>query len=250
MFRTSSDKIQQTGTTALLLAYFILLVLFSDVLSSWEWVHLEIHSTIETLGGISAILIAMVLLRESREDQSNMLVMVATGFATMGVLDTAHAMSQPGDAFIFLHSVASLAGGFFFSLAWLPYRREKPADLRWIFRGSIILAVSIALRALIYPEDVPKILPLYNGKFTLAAVLINTAASLLFLSSAPKLYRIYRKEKNKRELVLTFLALLFGIAEMIFQFSNPWDGIWWSWHLIRLMAFAAILTIVFRFKHN
>jgi hypothetical protein len=71
-------------------------------------------STIETLGGISALLITLVLLQQSREQNPEKTDMasflVGTGFACMGLLDTFHAMCMPGDAFIFLHSAASLTG--------------------------------------------------------------------------------------------------------------------------------------------
>jgi len=242
----TQHKIFSTCCFLITICVSALLFYFSNSLASWQYINLEIHSTIETLGGISSILIALALFQDDRGKFKTMNTTVATGFVCMGILDTFHAMSPPGDAFIFLHSAASLAGGFFFALIWLPRRLtiKKTDEQRWVAYGAAILSLSVGLRALISPEDVPRILPLYNEKFTLAAILINTSASLLFLASVPKFNIIYRQTKNIRSLLFMFLGLLFGFAEMIFQFSSPWDGIWWSWHLIRLTAFIITLILV------
>lgn len=221
-------------------------LVFSGLLPSWHWMNLPVHSTIETLGGVSALLVAMVLLQQNRQENDGTLFLVGTGFACMGVLDTFHAMCMPGDAFIFLHSAASLAGGFFFALVILPDRllQRYTAEQRWIPAISVILCISVGLRAVILPRDVPTIIHLYEGKFTLAAILINFSASLFFLLSMPAFYFRYLHSRNKDHLVFLFLALLFGLAELSFQFSDTWDDIWWAWHLLRFTAYIMILLFV------
>lgn len=223
----------------------LICIVFADLLPAWKKINLPFHSTIETLGGISALLIAMVLFQQDRTDDNGIFFPVATGFACMGVLDTFHAMCMPGDAFIFLHSAASLAGGFFFSCILLPDRllKDYVREQRWIAGISIIISLSVGLRAVIFPQNVPKIIHFYEGKFTFAANLINTCAGLLFLVSVPKMFLRYRASKNTDLIVFMYLALLFGIAELIFQYSDTWDGIWWAWHLLRFIAY--IMTLLF-----
>jgi hypothetical protein len=220
-------------------------LVLSGLLPAWKWLNLPVHSTIETLGGVSALLIAMVLFQQAREEDNGTFSLVATGFACMGVLDTFHAMCMPGDAFVFLHSAASLAGGLFFAMTILPDRllQRYATEQRWIAVTSLILCLSVGLRAVLFPQDVPKIVRLYAGRFTLAAILINTAASLLFLASVPTLYRRYRMARNTDYLVFMLLALLFGLAELLFQYSDPWNDIWWVWHLLRFAAY--LMTLLF-----
>ncbi|MBU1168717.1 MAG: hypothetical protein KKD44_04045 [Proteobacteria bacterium] len=221
-------------------------LVFSDLIPSWNLINLPVHSTIETLGGISALLIAMVLLQQKRKTDNESFYLVGTGFACMGVLDTFHAMCMPGDAFIFLHSAASLAGGFFFAGVLLPdklllrYRAEQS----WIAGLFVLICFSVGLRALIFPQDVPMIIRLYDGQFTLAAILLNTCASLFFLVSVPKFYIRYRSTQNTDHLVFLLLALFFGLAEIIFQYSDTWNDIWWAWHLLRFIAYIMILFFV------
>ncbi|MGD9823566.1 MASE3 domain-containing protein [Desulfobacter sp.] len=219
-----------------------------DRLYAWQWQHIQLHSTIETLGGMTSCLISIILFIQSREKLDASLVMLATGFASMGVLDTAHAISQLGDSFIFLHSGASLSGGFFFASVWFSKGRRFGSlnELRFIYFGFIILSVSIGLRALLFPGDVPQIMPLFDGRFTMAAVLINITASLLFIASVFKFYQVYRQQGDPRDLLFACLAYLFGIAAMIFPFSSPWNGMWWVWHLVRLSAFLTTLVFIAR----
>ncbi|MCB2188133.1 MAG: hypothetical protein KQJ78_17075 [Deltaproteobacteria bacterium] len=251
MLSTTTAKISFFGIPAL-----ILLVVLSGIyepLSAWSWQQIPLHSSMETIGGIVALLISTILFWEAKNRTETHLVLVATGFATMGVLDTAHAMSRPGDAFIFLHSVASLTCGFFFASIWFAYGRRLAGRFEqfFIFFGAIFLAVTIALRALLFPGDVPKIMPLFSGKFTMAAVLINAVASLFYLVSIPKFYQVYRQEHRPEYLMFACLASLFGLSELIFMFSSPWDGVWWSWHLIRLAAFLAILGfVILQYRNN
>jgi len=219
-----------------------------DRLCAWQWQHIQLHSTIETLGGMTSCLISIILFIQSREKLDASLVMLATGFASMGVLDTAHAISQLGDSFIFLHSGASLSGGFFFASVWFSKGRRFGSlnEPRFIYFGFIILSVSIGLRALLFPGDVPQIMPLFDGRFTMAAVLINITASLLFIASVFKFYQEYRQQGDLRDLLFACLAYLFGIAAMIFPFSSPWNGMWWVWHLVRLSAFLTTLVFIAR----
>jgi len=222
------------------------LLFFSDFLVSAHWVHCPFHYTIETFGGIASILIALVLYQQSPAGSQDMFFMVATGFACMGVLDMFHAMSEPGEAFVFLHSAASLAGGFFFALTWLPSKAIAiyASKQRWIVGIAIFLSFSIGIRAMLFPENIPRIVYLYDGQFTLAAILINTCASLLFLGSAPRFFIHYHQFENPKSLIFIFLSLQFGLSEMIFQFSWTWNGIWWIWHFLRLTAFMVTLSII------
>jgi len=209
-----------------------------------EWKHIPFHSTIEAVGGMVAILIACVLYQKELQE-INSFFFTATGFACMGVLDLFHAASLPGEVFVFLHSTASLCGGFFFALIWLPDKLIKryAKEQRWIAGLSILLAVSIGLRAMFYPHNLPDILRVYKGEFTNVAIAINITASLLFLASIPKFHEKYRKTQQSPYLLFMGMALLFGTAELLFQFSNKWNGIWWTWHCLRITAY--FMTLVF-----
>ncbi len=244
MFSTSLKKIFLVSGFVFILA----VLLFFDTLYTWQWLDYGVHSFLEISGGLIACLIGILLFIKSQDKLDAHLIMLATGFAGMGILDTAHAISRSGDAFVFLHSVASLSGGFFFASVWLSRgrRMRNLFELRFIFIGFAVLTASVGLRALLFPEDVPKIMPLFDGSFTMAAVLINLTAGVLFFASVVEFYLAYRRGHQSRDLFFACLAAFFGIAALIFPFSTPWNGMWWIWHLVRFCAFAATLVYIFR----
>ncbi|WP_321419416.1 sulfite exporter TauE/SafE family protein [uncultured Desulfobacter sp.] len=221
---------------------------FFDTLYAWQWIDYRLHSSLEISGALISCLIGILLLIKSQAKLDARLIMLATGFAGMGILDTAHAISRPGDAFIFLHSVASLSGGFFFSSAWFSRGRQMRNlfELRFIFFGFVALTASVGLRALLFPEDVPKIMPLFDGHFTMAAVLINLTAGFLFFASMIECYLSYKRKRQSQDLFFACLVGFFGIAAVLFPFSTPWNGMWWIWHLVRFSAFVATLIYIFK----
>lgn len=220
-------------------------LVFLGLVPNAEIVHVPLHSTLETAGGITALLIALVLFQQKKEFQSGTFFWVGTGIGCMGVLDTFHAMSMPGEAFVFLHSAASLAGGLFFTLIYIPENRfiNIVSEKRWIAGIAYMLSISVGLRALVFPHDVPSIVALYDGTFTLAAVYLNSLAGILFLVAVPGFYIRCRRYGHEDFKGFMALGLLFGLAELIFPYSDTWNALWWSWHLLRFMAY--IMTLVY-----
>ena len=75
------------------------------------WVHLPLHSTVEALGGLAAILTGLVLLARKVEWDDARLQGIASGLLGMGILEGFHAVSSPDHGFVLLRSAASLLGG-------------------------------------------------------------------------------------------------------------------------------------------
>ncbi len=85
-----------------------------------QWENVPLHSTIEALGMLAAILMCMVLLQRRRKEDEGTRSVLAMSFLSMGMLDGFHAICHPGQSFVFLHSMAGLAGGIGFALSWSP----------------------------------------------------------------------------------------------------------------------------------
>src|SRR5205814_8395471 len=84
------------------------------------WVNKPLHSSLEALGGLSAIGMAFVLCASKPEQSEGKAQIVAVGFLGMGLLECFHAISPAGDGFVFLRSVASLTGAVAFALTLAP----------------------------------------------------------------------------------------------------------------------------------
>jgi len=227
---------------------WLLLLVIKDFLSTKSFVQLPLHSTLETIGGLSAIWIAVVLFHHKEED-SDICFLVGNGFICKGILDIFHAVCMPGESFIFLNSTSNLSAAILFSLIWLPRQTIKryAMEQRWLTIGFVIIAVSVGFRAVLFPEGVPNIIHLYNNRFTLVSITMNNLAALLYLTTIPRWVTLYQQNGHHYFLLFLAICFLFGISEAFFQYSDLWNGIWWSWHLIQLSA--NVITLFFLF-HN
>jgi len=232
-----------------LMLWGLCIIFLFVIISAYEsfshitWIHIPFHSAIETIGAIAAIVTSLVLIKRFQQEQLDIFFMVATGMICMGILDLFHAMCMPGEAFIFLHSIASLMGGIFFLMAWLPkpVNKEYMGEQQWILWAAIIVCVSIGLRAIFFPEYVPQIIKLFDGSFTLPAITINMIAGILFLISTPKYYFLAKSTQRQIFFIFMCLSFLFGIAELSFPYSNLWNIVWWIWHIFRLLGNVVLL---------
>lgn len=220
------------------LALLVSLVLHA-VLPTWRGYQAPLHSTIEALGGLCAIMMALVLFQRSDDQPSRQREGLATGFLAMGVLEEFHAVSAPGNGFILLRSLASLLGSLGFLLVWFPESSKRRAHVRvlpWIIVATSVL---IGFGLLGFPEAVPSMIR--NGEFSPTAVAPTSVACFCFLAAAYRLFTIYRQCPTPNTYLFTCLALLFGLAELMFVYSRLWDASWWFWHFLRLMAYLLVL---------
>ena len=97
-----------------------------------EWRLLEppLHATVEAMGALAAMVIASFLLQRRRGPYGGKLLLLAVGFLGMGLLDVFHAVTVPGRGFVLLHSVATLVGGSWFALIWIPWCASD-SDAAW-----------------------------------------------------------------------------------------------------------------------
>jgi len=218
-------------------------------LSSWlimqperQWENVELHSTMEAVEALSALLMAVFLLGRSGEEAEDKLAWPALGFLGMGILNIAHAASPPGVQLVFLRAAASLGGGLGFALVWLPPASRAvvyKARLAWlVVAGALLLCMSSFL--------IPSFLPAMtvDSEFTTGAVAINLAAGLLFLAGTLRLALDLRSSGRAEDLLLSFVGLFFGLSGLTFNFSTLWSESWWLWHVLRLIASLLLLSLL------
>ncbi|MEX5217406.1 MAG: histidine kinase [Nitrospira sp.] len=209
---------------------------------NWRWHQAPLHSAVETVGGLASIAMAAVLFLRRDDVPLNRLQPVACGFLAMGILEVFHAVAQPGDGFVFLRNVASLAGGIGFVLIRRPDRTDHMGRwLPWgVFTGALIFGVWV----LSFADRLPDMIR--DGQFTPTAVAPQSLACVFFFGAGAKLFFEYRRSRRPEDYLFGSLALMFGLAELVFMYSVPWDGRWWFWHGLRLTAYLLVLHEIAR----
>jgi len=216
-------------------------------LGLWQhftWENEPFHSTVEALGAFIAMAMAMIMLQRREEGGGRKFFPMALGFIAMGLLDGFHAVCRPGEQFVLLHSMAGLAGGFFFALVWLPksdsftYGNKR---IPWIVATISIL---FGIWTFLSPETIPNML--HKGEFTTIAITINLLAGVLFLLATWRFILDFHRSGKAEDYLFVYLALLFSLAGFTFRYSELWDGGWWLWHLLRLVAYLLVLIVIVR----
>lgn len=240
MKRRHSEEFRWTFTA--LLCVFLTVTLVINSLSKSTWVSIPLHSAIETAGAFAALALAALLSFLHTNDAPSYRISTAMGLSAMGLLDLLHAAIAPGDAFVWLHGLATAFGGLLFMGVYLEGLRFGG---RTRFALPILAGVAAAILGLLISRFTT-LLPqaLLDNQFASGTLILNILGGLMFLAAAQRFYSIHRAKPSPETLLFTLMSLMFGIAGLAFPFSNLWDATWWMWHLLRLAAYALSLGYV------
>jgi diguanylate cyclase (GGDEF)-like protein len=198
-----------------------------------------LHTAVEMLGAAPAIAFAILLLAQCRQgDRAAHLYPVALGLLAMGILDGFHAVSDgtaPG--FVWLRCLAAIAGGLFPALIWTG-AGERLQRMRF-HRPVIAAAVALGVFFLVRPDALPALDA--TGDFVPGLKLVNVGSGLFAFAALAFFIRRYTATRDTEDLIFAAFYLVLGTSSIIFPFSRLWDGQWWLWHGIRLVAYAVMI---------
>ena len=212
------------------------------VLQNWQFIHEALHSSIEMSGSVIAVLVAIFLvIYEHGNRGTNFNIQIAAALISMGLLDGIHACVQTGNTLVWVHSIATFIGGFFFVLIWLPKNGKFFQSFKW-FLVALIISLGIGIYSILFPDTLP--LMVQHGQFSLYARLLNISGGILLFFSALRIVQEYFHSRNPDDLLFCLHCTLFGIAAIMFEYSVLWDAPWWSWHLLRFAAYIVALWFI------
>ena len=196
--------------------------LFSKtMMSDWRWVNIPVHTAIEVLGGVIALLVCFLLvnLEQSNRGTSYNIIIAAT-IGVMGILYIAHALLSPGNTFVWLHSAATFFGGMIFALILLPSQYAPVLNARFVWL-MLIFALLLSTFAVFQPHFMPEMVT--NNEFTSLAVFLNISGGAALLLCAGKLFFQYRQFHKIDDLLFILHCSMFGFAAIMFHQSFLWD---------------------------
>ncbi len=208
------------------------------------WMNEPFHAVMEAVGAVVSVAMAFVLFERRHEREDGQARRLALGFLGMGLLELFHAFSPPDDAFVLLRTTASVVGGLGFALIWIPAASIERTNWRAWSWGTVAATVAVGIGMLLLSEHLPQMVS--AGEFAGAAIVGKSVAGLLFLVGAAGWLLDYRRLGRSESYLFVCLALLFGVAELMFASSTIWNSTWWFWHMLRLMAYALVLGFLAR----
>ena len=226
-------------------------------MSSTVTISEPIHSTIESIGALAALMMGILLLQRINieglynaallrklniENRYNLTWMLI-GLITLGIYDAFHAIVSPGNSFVLLHSLSVFLGGVFFSFMWFPSSKKifdhKNKIICLVAISSILISIWITLS----PESIPRMVD--NGKFTFLAIFLNVFGGVLFILGSIFLLRVYYSSSEKEFYWFSAFSAFLALGGIFFMYGNIWATEWWVWHIFRLTAFLIVLSLVF-----
>lgn len=230
----------------------LLLGMYFQQFASWRFENLALHATIETLGGFSALIVALMiyLVLGGDKEALNPTHKLALALIAVGVFDIFHAMMPPGNVFVWLHSLSVFSGGILLLLVLLPSVRVGPTAYFVIPSVVLALSITVALISVNIPHQMPFMLNAEN-EFTDTAKLLNITGGSMYILAALVFIRAYLITFERRILLFAGQAMLLGVAGVYFFFSMIWEVTWWFWHFLRLIALTSLLGyFIWVFKGN
>lgn len=210
----------------------------------WHWAHIPLHSFIETAGASVALITAAILLFFADDEKlSKIPLSIAAGLLAMGILDSFHAAVHLGNQFVWLHSVATFAGGLLFLGVFLERPLSHYVSVKPFMIGVLLLMLLIGVFSLAYPALLP-LMQLTEG-FSSTAMTLNLVGGFAFILASLKLNALYLRDRQPSLRLFALLSILFGGSGVTFYTSTLWDAAWWWWHLLRIFAYLIALGVLF-----
>lgn len=226
--------------------------------SEIHWIHSGNHTLLESLGGLIAIIIGIILSWEYSTSGKRNVLFLVYAFFSIGILDFFHAFSDYcHNLFVWFHSSGALLGSIFFFSSMFASRYDEPyADESvWIRRFSIFSGVFLilifAVLSLTFYSHIPEVLSvplehhthvsLVKGEFSGFINAMNHVSGALYFASGVLFLRGFLKTNDVLYLIFGTSALLFFVSELFFAFSSLWNLMWWYWHIIKAFIFSGML---------
>jgi diguanylate cyclase (GGDEF)-like protein len=211
--------------------------------SEHHWTNLPLHTIMESLGAFGALALAL-LLSLSHQPGDRQHTGAISGLLAMGILDGLHGMSLPGDLFVWLHTLATLAGGLFFAAVFFGRAQSKKTLYRHLPWVAIISSLAVGITSMGMPDRIPQMTG--SSAFSALAQGMNLTGGILFLVAGWHYWNDHQQDGNNESHLLATLCFMFGSAGIAFNFSVLWNASWWMWHVLRLGAYLVALNFAAR----
>lgn len=219
-------------------------LLLASLVPDWRGVSLPLHSTLEVGGATLGMILAVIFLSIQQTTFTSRRMWIACALVSMAGFDIFHGSVPVGDAFVWLHGMAVLAGGILFALVWWPERAMSRTTGGTVVGVVLLLTALVGVLSVVFPQHLPAMIE--NGEFTVAADVQNFLGGGLTLLAAVSFAVRYHRERSQEELQWLFLCLLFGMAGVLFHLSSIWEAAWWFWHVVRFGGYLVALGLAVR----
>jgi PAS domain S-box-containing protein/diguanylate cyclase (GGDEF)-like protein len=209
-----------------------------------KFVSIPLHTLLETAGAVMAFsLVTLIVIMGSKVRHFSHFHYSGLALISMGIFDLFHASTDPGELFVWLHSLGVFFGGLLFLSVWLKDRVVSKGVYYYIPIVVSMVSIGICVFYIMNPDMIP--LMLENKEFSSTAILLNIIGGIAFIIAGINFFLIYLEDGEVDNLLFTGHTFLFGVSGILFASTTIWDLSWWLWHFMRFFAYCIALYYVY-----
>lgn len=225
----------------------VVLFLWPDVL----WIAEIPYTAVGVLGSFVAMLLSVSIITRYRGQSG--IPYISAGLMAIGIIDGFRAFSTPGSTeFVWLHSLAGIAGGIFFAFYVLTEMTRLPMPsiqtttkgVGWLLGGTAMAALLLGALTIVFSGILPP--TMQENHLTPVAWIMSSIPVALYLFAGSNLLWQYRKTGSHELFLFTAILIFLFQASEIFYFATFWGVIWWLWQALRLTVYLAVLGYVLK----
>jgi len=222
---------------------------FGYVFIEGRWIQFSLHSLVEVVGAVLALVIAIILADAVRYRQlPPVFKWVAQAFLALAILDIVHAAMNVETLFVWFHSISSFFASLILLMGVVVQKTRwstSPPSKRMV---SLFVAV-FALLSIQFNHLLPDMTD-NQGEFTLVAIMMNVLAGTMFEVSSIYFIVQYFRHHATAYLMMAGFGFLMVASELSFAISSLWDFSWWGWHILRMVALVSLSWYFYELLKN
>jgi hypothetical protein len=231
---------------AIPLGSFLISFLPGFFIKGTHLVNVQLRSSIEALGAMTAASMSLLLLQFHRDGQREKgeFFPLSMGFLMMGILDAFAAVSTPGHGFNLLHNFRSVFGGLWFVLVWLPGSGNSLSRSRAVPYLVACISALIGIIVLRFRDSFPQLVE--HGELTVLAICISVTAGIFFIAAALYFLLEFLRTSTLESYLFTCVFVLVGLSTCESRLTSTWTENWWFWYIQRLIAYVVAYYYMLR----
>ena len=229
------------------LLHLMIFALSESVFDGWRWLNYPTHATLEMAASTLALFAAgLLLVRTSGAAERAQTRLYAASWAVLGLFGGAHAFTEAGQGFGWLHALAVVSSGLILASSFL----SSTVALSYGLGVLMVTVVAASAAVASNPSWLATLVvsPSDGMVTTLGITMYTLGGGLLTLASVRLLWR-GQATHCPQDLIVALPALLFGAAALMVPMAQPWGFAWWGWLVLRALAFVSVIVFLLRRLH-
>lgn len=226
--------------------FFASVIALQQFASNWSWKNEHIYAVLDgTGGGIAVFFGLMLLLVRPYRTHGSYLVVVASSFIAMGLVQTVNLFVLDPHLSVWLDCLSISIGALLLAALWFPRTFVEKCSRNaehWIIAIGVLLPMALSVG--VVTAGASLLPPLIDRSLPDAIKLITLLSGLFFILSK---FRIFRVIENPERLAIAVICLYTGLGALTLPFIRIWGPRWWLVQIVEVVPYLGAMAVLRNF---